>query len=81
MLANLGQQGLLYRFQEHLGQMPANMEGLVGKQISAGRVVQVQVSQRPLERVFLLLLATVPPDRFFKRQIVSGDDDDRMDGE
>ena len=81
LAGGLGQQAELHGAQQHLRQLSAGVEGLVGQQPAAGRVVQVQVAQRPLEGVLLALLAAVAAHQFGKRQVVSGDEDDRVDGE
>ena len=69
LAGGLGQQFELHGAQQHLRQLLADVEGLVGQQPAAGRVVQAQVPQRPLEGVLLDLLAAVAAHQLGQRQV------------
>ena len=53
------QQLVLDRAQQHLRDLAADVEGLIGAEPPARRVMQVEVDQRPLEGVLLALLPAV----------------------
>ena len=81
LAGGLGQQVELHGLQQRLRQLFAGVKGLVGQQLVANGMVQVQVPQRPLEGVLLALLAAVAAHQFGKQQVVPGAEDDRVDGE
>ena len=62
------QQLVLHRAQQHLRELTADIEGLVGAELPARRMMQVEVDERPLEGVLLALLAAVTPHQFVERR-------------
>jgi len=79
MATRLGwQQTVLDHAQQQLGQLATEIVGLVGMKGPAGRMMQVQVDQRSLEGVLLALLLPVSANQFFQRQVVPGDQNDRI---
>ena len=76
----LGRRVELHGAQEHPSQLAAGATDPVGQELAAGRAVQVQVPQRPLEGVLLALPASVAAHQLRKRRVVPGDEDGRVDG-
>ena len=72
------QQLILHRAKSQLGGLSAGTGRLVGPEPVAGRMMQMQVDQRPLHRVLLVFLAAMAPDQLRQIQIVAGDLDDDM---
>ena len=67
--------------RQHLRELTADIEGLVGAELPARRMMQVEVDERPLEGVLLTLLAAVTPHQFVERQVAARDQDHGVDGQ
>ena len=75
------QQLVLHRAQQHLRELATDIEGLVGAELPARRMMQVEVDQRPLEGVLLTLLSAVAAHQLVERKVVARDQDHGVDGE
>ena len=59
---------VLHRLRQQLCDLAAQLEGLVGPERTARRMMQAKLAQRSLQRILLLLLAAVPPDLLRQRR-------------
>ena len=67
--------------RQHLRELTADIEGLVGAELPARRMMQVEVDEQPLEGVLLALLVAVTPHQFVERQVAARDQDHGVDGQ
>ena len=72
------QEPVLHRAQQRLRDLSADVEGLVGAQLPARRVMQVDVDERPREGILLALLAA---HQLVERKVVASSQDHGVEGQ